>query len=119
MNGGGANLPDFHETATLPKRPEARLTSVALLTGRDHKDGLGGLRAVLFILAWILFGAFLHGLGGTPSPCARSNGISILPRFSRQSIELKCLYRQSIENGGVKGGFQVFSLWNPRKVFNS
>jgi hypothetical protein len=50
------NLPDFHRTATLPKRVEAILGSVALLTGRDHKDGLGGLRAVLFALAWILIG---------------------------------------------------------------
>jgi hypothetical protein len=45
---GGANLPDFHETATFQKRQKAILGSVALLTGRDHKDGLGGLRAVLF-----------------------------------------------------------------------
>ena len=67
--GGGTaerNLPDFHRTATLPKRPEAILGSVALLTGRDHKDGLGGLRAVLFALAWILFGAQRHF--GVPPP---------------------------------------------------
>ena len=47
------NLPDFHRTATFPKRREAILESVALLTGRDHKDGLGGLRAVLFLLSAI------------------------------------------------------------------
>jgi hypothetical protein len=44
------NLPDFHGTATLAQRPGDTLGSVALLTGRDHEDGLGGLRAVLFLL---------------------------------------------------------------------
>ena len=58
MRAGGAeftgfserNLPDFHGTATLAQRPGDTLSSVALLTGRDHEDGLGGLRAVLFLL---------------------------------------------------------------------
>src|ERR1700687_4245 len=45
-----SNSPDFHEIAILLQSPAPMVMAVALLTGRVYQDGLGGLRAVLFIL---------------------------------------------------------------------
>jgi len=106
---GSTNLPDFHKTATLPKRPEAILGSVALLTGRDHKDGLGGLRAVLFTLAWILVGASSVVWGYPLPPCTRSNGIIILPRFSRQGIDFKYII------GKVLSAWELMAIFRPSR----
>jgi hypothetical protein len=44
-----SNSSDFHKIAIFLQSREAIVTPVALLTGRVYQDGLGGLRAVLFI----------------------------------------------------------------------
>src|ERR1700686_3538734 len=43
------NSSDFHKIAIFLQSVAAMLVPVALLTGRVYQDGLGGLRAVLFI----------------------------------------------------------------------
>src|SRR5580658_4030871 len=43
------NSSEFHEIAIFPQPRTANLMTVTLLTGRVYGDGLGGLRAVLFI----------------------------------------------------------------------
>src|ERR1700683_1492579 len=48
------NSSEFHEIAIFPQPRTASLMAVTLLTGRVYGDGLGGLRAVLFILGSIL-----------------------------------------------------------------
>jgi hypothetical protein len=46
-----SNSSDFHKIAIFLQSVAAILMPVALLTGRVYQDGLGGLRAVLFIFA--------------------------------------------------------------------
>jgi hypothetical protein len=51
-NGGEtmlSNSSNVYEVATFAKHEKAMFTAVALLTGRVYQDGLGGLRAVLFL----------------------------------------------------------------------
>ena len=52
--GASWNSSEFHEIAIFPQPRTASLMAVTLLTGRVYGDGLGGLRAVLFILGGIL-----------------------------------------------------------------
>jgi hypothetical protein len=49
-----SNSSDFHKIATFLQSVAAILMPVALLTGRVYQDGLGGLRAVLFIFAGLV-----------------------------------------------------------------
>jgi hypothetical protein len=47
------NSSNVYEVATFAKHEKAMFTAVALLTGRVYQDGLGGLRAVLFLFCAI------------------------------------------------------------------